>query len=122
MACHQRSARVPSSPCSSETSVEEQLQNLKVTVCSPSVTIETVVDGLTKLGSIYCHINEFICVLSSQRHVVQESFAELKTIVQEMQLLLKRGDTTAVQAKIQCYIRLARKVQKKFKKSGQAAG
>lgn len=92
-----------------------------------------MVDGLTKLGSIYNHINEFICVLSSQhqsvedelersvilldlRSVMQESFAELKTSVQEIQLLLKRGDATAVHAKIRCYIRLAKKAQKQFKK------
>ncbi|CAL5009705.1 unnamed protein product [Urochloa decumbens] len=96
-----------------------------------------MVDGLNKIGSIYNRINELTCLPRSQRksveelerslilldlcNAMQESFAELKTSVQEMQLALKRGEDVAVQARVQSYTRIAKKAQKQCKKISNKA-
>ncbi|OQU79806.1 hypothetical protein SORBI_3007G021800 [Sorghum bicolor] len=121
MACHLRSASMPSSPRSREADVDEQILSLKAAISLPSATIETMIDGLSKLGSIYNHIDALTFLPSSQRKEVEEELElslvllDLCSAVQESFVELK-ANGTAAHTKIQCYVRSAKKAQKLFKK------
>lgn len=141
MACHQRSASLPSIPHPTESKVEVELQGLQTRISSPSVTIGTMCDGLRRLGDIYSCIEEIMSLPSNQVglslplqrkmaeeeldrslvlvdlcNAMQENLAELKMSIQELQLALKRGDHATVQLKMESFIRLTKKAQKPFKK------
>ncbi|KAJ1274419.1 hypothetical protein BS78_05G060200 [Paspalum vaginatum] len=139
MACHQRSTSLPSLPHPAESNVEQDLQTLKAHVSSPSATIDTICDGLRRLGDLYGCVEAMMCLPSNQAvtqqrkmaeeeldrslalidlcNAVQESLVELKTTVQELRLVLKRGDDAAVQLKIESFVRLAKKAHKPLKKT-----
>jgi hypothetical protein len=141
MACHQRSASLPSIPHSSVSKVEIELQDLKSCISSPSPTMDIVCGGFTRLGDIYNCIEEIMSLPSNkvgfsfpqnkkmveeelERSLVlidlcntmQENLANLKLSTQELQLVVKRGDDTDVQLKVGSFVRLAKQAQKPFKK------
>ncbi|XP_006662754.1 uncharacterized protein LOC102701945 [Oryza brachyantha] len=142
MASHQRSASLPSRLHSTESNVEEELQSLKACFAAPSATIGTMSDGLRRLGDVYRSIEEIMLLPRNQAglslhqqkqmveeeldrslvlidlcHAMQESMAELKMSIHELQLALKRGDAVAAQNKIESFVRLAKKAQKPFRKT-----
>ncbi|KAM3354690.1 hypothetical protein ACQJBY_025423 [Aegilops geniculata] len=141
MAFHQRSTSLPSRPHVSETEVEQELQGLEASISS-SNSISTMCDGLRSLANIYNALEEIICLpshkaCSSQQrkmldgemecsielldlcNTMQEIFAEMMVVIQELQVALRKGDAAAAQAKIQSFTRLAKKARKHFKKSAK---
>ncbi|KAM3296566.1 hypothetical protein ACQJBY_038749 [Aegilops geniculata] len=143
MAFHQRSISLPSRPHISETQVEQELHSLEASISSSS-SISTMCDGLRSLANIYDGLEEIIWlpshqVCSSQQRkmldgemgcsvelldlcsTMQETFAEMVVIIQELQLALRRGDDASAQAKIQSFTRLAKKARKHFKKTAKKA-
>ncbi|XBH60647.1 hypothetical protein VPH35_115214 [Triticum aestivum] len=136
MAFHLRSISLPSRPHATETEIEEEMLSLEASISS-STTIGTMCEGLRRLGDIYNGVEEIICLPSSQQRnmldgemegslelldlcsVMQEIFAEMKAIIQELQVALRKGDDAATQAKIQSYTRLAKKAKNHFKKTAK---
>lgn len=134
MAGHQRSTSWPSVAHPKGIRIDEALQSISCVISSPSATIETLCDGLRRLGDVYSCINEAICLRSNQLHgkgleeemerslevldlwsTMQESFADLKMTIQELQMMLNRGDLTAAQVKAQAYARLVKKAKHHLK-------
>lgn len=144
MACHLRSISLPSRPHSSEAEVQQELDILEAIVSSPSTCIVTLCDGLRRLGDIYSGVEEMIHlpsnqVCSSQQrkmldgevetslelldlcNTMQEIFVDLKAVIQELQMALRKGDDATVQARIHSYIRLVKKAKQHFKKASKKA-
>ncbi|MBC2899515.1 hypothetical protein CFC21_112348 [Triticum aestivum] len=141
MAFHLRSISLPSRPHATETEIEEEMLSLEASISS-STTIGTMCEGLRRLGDIYNGVEEIICLPSSQvcpyhqRMVLdgemegslelldlcgamQEIFAEMKAIIQELQVALRKGDDAAAQARIQSYTRLTKKAKNHFNKTAK---
>uniref|UniRef100_A0ACD6AD31 Uncharacterized protein n=1 Tax=Avena sativa TaxID=4498 RepID=A0ACD6AD31_AVESA len=134
MAFHQRSISLPSRPHANKAEVEQELLSLGASISS-STTISTMCDGLRRLGDIYNGVEEIVGLPSNQVgkmldgemecslelldlcSTMQEIFVEMKAIIQELQVALRKGDDAAAQEKIQSYSRLAKKAKKHFKKS-----
>jgi hypothetical protein len=137
MASHLRSVSLPSRP---HREVEEELCSLEACISSPSLAIETISDCLSRLGDMYGSIEEIMClpsnqVCSSQQrkmldgemecsleildlcNAVHSEFAELKNIIQDLQMAIRKGDNEAVQVGVQYYSRLLKKAKKHFKKT-----
>nr|CAB3483771.1 unnamed protein product [Digitaria exilis] len=53
-------------------------------------------------------------------NTTQEIFVELKAIIQELQMALRKGDNATVQARIHSYIRMVKKARQHFKASKKA--
>ena len=144
MAFHLRSVSLPSKRLSNEVEVEAELQSLEASISSPSATIESTCDGLRRLGDVYSHIEEIIhfpsnqvCSIQQRKELdaemesslelmdlcnaMQESFADLKTTIQDLLVALRRGDDASTQAKVHTYTRLMKKAQKQFKKTSKKA-
>ncbi|KAJ1269576.1 hypothetical protein BS78_07G222600 [Paspalum vaginatum] len=142
MAFHLRSVSLPSKRLSNEAEVEAELQSLEATISSPSATVKAMCDGLRRLGDVYGQIEEIIHLPSNQVcsihqrkeleeemesslelidlcNTMQENFAELKTTIQDLLVVLRRGDDASTKAKIQSYIHLVKKAQKQLKKAGK---
>ncbi|TVU17345.1 hypothetical protein EJB05_33370, partial [Eragrostis curvula] len=138
------SISLPSRPQSSEAEVQQELHILEEIISSPSTTIMTMRDGLRRLGDIYNGLEEVIHlpsnqVLSFQQrkvfdgemerslvlldlcNTVQEIFLELKAIIQELQVALRKGDDAVIQARIQSYKRVVKKAKQDFKKANKKA-
>ncbi|XP_044978429.1 uncharacterized protein LOC123445506 [Hordeum vulgare subsp. vulgare] len=143
MAFHQRSISLPSRPHVSETEVEQEIHRLEASISS-SHSISTMGDGLWSLANIYDGLEEIICLPSKQAcssqqinmldgemecsielldlcNTIQETFAEMMVVIQELQAALRKGDDAAAQATIQSFTRLAKKTRKYFKKSTKKA-
>uniref|UniRef100_A0ACD5Y7G4 Uncharacterized protein n=1 Tax=Avena sativa TaxID=4498 RepID=A0ACD5Y7G4_AVESA len=143
MAFALRSISLPSRHHTSEAEVQEDLHSLETSISS-SITIDTMCGGLRRLGDIYSAVEEIIQlpsnqVCSSQQrkmlngetecslqlldicNTMQEIFVELKVIIRELQVALRKGEDATIQAKIQSYTRLVTKAGKHFKKTTRKA-
>uniref|UniRef100_A0ACD6AUB3 Uncharacterized protein n=1 Tax=Avena sativa TaxID=4498 RepID=A0ACD6AUB3_AVESA len=139
MACHLRSISLPSRP---HREVEEELCSLEACISSPSLAMETISDCFSRLGDMYCSIEEIMYlpsnqVCSSQQrkmldgemecslelldlcNSIQADFSELKAIIQDLQVAIRKGDDVAVQVGVRSYFRLVKKVKKHFKKAAK---
>lgn len=132
MACHLRSISMPTTPHSVVFRVEDELQKLRASAASLSLTAHI---------RLYESVEELLLLPSNQKglsHSLQkkwvereleesvalldicstarENLAALKVHIQELHLALRRGKDAAIESKVQAYVRSAKKANKDMKK------
>jgi hypothetical protein len=127
---HTRSVSVPSSSHSNETGIEEQLQNA---TSSPSPTIEIMVDGLTKIGTIFSRIDESLFAFPTGRWwkgsstapscywtsaiLCKRALRSLRRTSRRHSWFSREEETTRLSTpSFQSYARFVKSAQKQFKK------
>ncbi|XP_072965116.1 uncharacterized protein [Typha angustifolia] len=141
MACHLRSISLPTRPNTLVLKVEEELQKLKAYAASSGLTAQTMSDALKGIRYLHECIEELFCLPSNQNglsnpqqkkwveeelegsvrlldlcRTVQDNLGAMKMHIQDLQSALRREGASAVESKLQAYIRFVKKANKDVKK------
>ncbi|XP_072973867.1 uncharacterized protein [Typha angustifolia] len=141
MACHLRSISLPTRPNSLLLKVEEQLQKLRVCAASTSLTPHMMCDALKGIRDLYECIEVLFCLPSIQNGLshpqqkkcveeelegsirlldlcgkMRDNLGATKMHIQDLQSALRREGASAIESKLQAYIRFMKKAHKDVKK------
>jgi hypothetical protein len=144
MACHNRSSSLPTSSHPFVLTAQKELNKLKASVGSTSLTLEIVLDAIQAVGHVYECINDIFCMSSNQnelshmkqRWVDQEldesiklldmcstsrdSLDTIKYHIQDTESAIRRGESETIKSRLFSYNQLVKKANKDLKK--QLAG
>ncbi|KAJ3692855.1 hypothetical protein LUZ60_011950 [Juncus effusus] len=140
MAFHTRSISTPTRPHSLLLKTKEELNNLKSSLASSSLQLQIMLDALKGITYLYESINGLLCMSCNQiglshpqqrRLVDQEleesikfldicstskdNLSEIKSHIQDFQVVLRRCESVALKSKTRNYIHLVKKSCKDVK-------
>ncbi|XP_078173950.1 uncharacterized protein LOC144567657 [Carex rostrata] len=141
MACHNRSISLSTSSHPFVLKAEEELNKLKASVGSTSLTYEIILDAIKAVGHVYECINDLLGMSSNQnglsqvqqrRWVEQEleesiklldmcsasrnNLDEIKYHIRNLELAIKRGESKIIKSRVLLYNQLVKKANKDVKK------
>ncbi|KAJ4776908.1 hypothetical protein LUZ62_061165 [Rhynchospora pubera] len=142
MACHTRSNSLPSRSHTYVLKAEEELNQIRARVASPSLTYEIMLDALKAVGRVYECIDGLLSMSSNKsglsysehrRWVDQEleesvklldmckssrdNLDKIKCHVQDFESAIRRGEMMTMRSRVRDYIQLVKKANKDVKKN-----